>query len=106
MQYIYPPWEVAGNMLSGSSDQEGVAGTFEIQQGTMVALVSQRGGGKTTMLKVLGGVLLPESGLHLPPHLRVLHISGDPHFFEGTLRQNLTFGCMPGSEDGSLERVV
>merc|ERR1719161_379801 len=91
---------------------KGVHGSFQIKQGTMVALVSQRsGGGKTTMLKVLGGVLLPGKGVNLPPHLRVLHISEQPVFFEGTLRKNLLFGVVDSvhqshTGDDSINRVI
>eukprot|EP00746_Dinoflagellata_sp_MGD_P157974 gnl/MRDRNA2_/MRDRNA2_86357_c0_seq1.p1 gnl/MRDRNA2_/MRDRNA2_86357_c0~~gnl/MRDRNA2_/MRDRNA2_86357_c0_seq1.p1 ORF type:complete len:1049 (-),score=171.30 gnl/MRDRNA2_/MRDRNA2_86357_c0_seq1:95-3241(-) len=91
---------------------KGITATFEVKQGTMVALTCQRsGGGKTTLLKVLGGLLLPDAGVNIPPHLRVLHISEQPLFFEGTLKKNLLFGvvdCVHESHtnDESLDRVV
>lgn len=58
------------------------------------------------MLKILGGVLLPTSGINVPPHLRVLHISEQPLFFKGTLRDNLVFGVAPGDADGDTDRVL
>merc|ERR1719311_439955 len=40
---------------------QGISASCTIQQGTFVALVGQNCAGKSTMLKLLGGVLLPES---------------------------------------------
>lgn len=99
IQYTYP----------NDPDQSGPAvakGTFQIPQGSFVTLVGHRGQGKTTLLKILGGVLLPSHGVFIPSHLRVLHISEQPLFFQGTLLQNLAFGVKPGDDDGKLERVV
>ncbi len=35
---------------------------FELQQGEQVALIGSSGGGKTTLLNVISGILLPDSG--------------------------------------------
>jgi len=47
-----------------------------------------------------------EGMLFIPSHLRALHISADPLFYPGTLRDNLTIGVAPGDEDGRPERVL
>eukprot|EP00930_Biecheleria_cincta_P056508 TRINITY_DN42613_c0_g1_i1.p1 TRINITY_DN42613_c0_g1~~TRINITY_DN42613_c0_g1_i1.p1 ORF type:complete len:897 (-),score=118.37 TRINITY_DN42613_c0_g1_i1:38-2728(-) len=81
-------------------------GKFEIQQGTLVALVGPRGEGKSTLLKILGGVILPKGGnMLIPTHLRMLHVSNEPLFMQGTLLSNLTFGVSDGDPDGDVQRV-
>jgi len=79
-----------------------------MDQGTMVAVIGPHSEGKSTFLKVLGGVLLPQSGITFsPPWLKLLHVSAEPLFTEGTLMENLTFGVnQDDAEDGSLDRVV
>lgn len=92
--------------LGKSGNLTAVKGTFEIEQGNFVALVgANNAAGKSTMLKLLGNVLLPGRGLFVPPHLRTLHISEQPLFFEGTLKENLLFGVHPGDDDGRMERI-
>jgi len=85
-------------------------GRMAIEQGQLISLVGPRGGGKSTLLKVIGGAKLPcvdgSSGFFIPSHLRVLHISSEPMFFQGTLYENLTFGVEEGDPDRSLERVT
>eukprot|EP00747_Dinoflagellata_sp_TGD_P151933 gnl/TRDRNA2_/TRDRNA2_177253_c9_seq31.p1 gnl/TRDRNA2_/TRDRNA2_177253_c9~~gnl/TRDRNA2_/TRDRNA2_177253_c9_seq31.p1 ORF type:complete len:530 (-),score=98.75 gnl/TRDRNA2_/TRDRNA2_177253_c9_seq31:285-1829(-) len=84
--------------------------SMKIKQGEFVALVGPPGEGKSTMLKILGGVSLPkldgEDTFFIPSHLRVLHVSEEKLFFSGTLLANLTFGCATGDSDGEMERVV
>eukprot|EP00930_Biecheleria_cincta_P070074 TRINITY_DN57737_c0_g1_i1.p1 TRINITY_DN57737_c0_g1~~TRINITY_DN57737_c0_g1_i1.p1 ORF type:complete len:960 (-),score=119.58 TRINITY_DN57737_c0_g1_i1:36-2885(-) len=83
-----------------------LTGKLEIQQGQMVSLVGPQGQGKSTLLKILGAVVLPEpGGFFVPSHLRCLHLSPEPLFFLGTLYANLTFGCQPGDPDSRIERV-
>mmetsp|Transcript_28839 Transcript_28839/g.85691 ORF Transcript_28839/g.85691 Transcript_28839/m.85691 type:complete len:574 (-) Transcript_28839:8-1729(-) len=88
-------------------------GLMEVRQGNLVALVGKRGQGKATTLKMLSCVLLPQMtegdkgpGIFMPSHLRVLHLSLQPLFFNGTLYENLTFGVKPGHPDGNRSRVV
>lgn len=84
---------------------------LEIPQGTLTALVGRRWEGKTTLLKVIAGSLLPNArghrdGVHMPSHLRVLHVSSEALFFHGTLLENLTFGLNEGHRDANPERVM
>lgn len=85
-------------------------GTLQLEQGQLVSLVGPRGGGKSTLLKVLGGAMLPEfdgsTSFFIPSHLRVLHIGAEPTFFRGTLLENLTFGLLAGDPLACCERVV
>jgi len=67
---------------------------FQLEQGKLVAMVGRLSEGKSTFLKLLGGVLLPDKGdVFIPPHLRVLHVSQEPIFFTDSLIDNLQFGC-------------
>jgi ABC-type multidrug transport system fused ATPase/permease subunit len=86
--------------LSGSNCQ--------ISQGRMVCIVGPRSQGKSTFMKLLGGVLLPQNGtIFTPPWLRVLHVSQEPVFFEGTLLDNLVIGVNPDDvEDSDPGRVA
>jgi len=95
---------------SGRTMELHQSGVMEIAQGEFVALVGPRGEGKTTLLKFLGGVILPKISdggeIFVPSHLRLLHVSMEPMFFWGTLLENLTFGVPPGDEDSSKKRVI
>jgi len=85
-----------------------IKGCFEIEQGSMVCLIGPRGGGKATLLKILGGVLIPEdetSDVFVPAHLRVLHVPVTTYFYKGTLLQNLTFGLKEGAPGSNLKHV-
>eukprot|EP00930_Biecheleria_cincta_P030591 TRINITY_DN21191_c0_g3_i1.p1 TRINITY_DN21191_c0_g3~~TRINITY_DN21191_c0_g3_i1.p1 ORF type:complete len:900 (-),score=151.72 TRINITY_DN21191_c0_g3_i1:343-3042(-) len=93
--------------------QVDVSGSFKVEQGQFVALVGPRGGGKSTLLRVLGGVSVSGvtnlTGFFIPSHLKVLHVCADPILFRGSLYNNLTMVHKVGedNEDGekSLERV-
>jgi len=85
------------------------SGKLEVQQGSLVSLIGKRGEGKSTVLKLLGGVLLADSTtgkVFVPSHLRRLHVSPTNEFFPGTLLDNLTFGVSPGDPDSRLDRVL
>merc|ERR1719456_593310 len=77
-------------------------------QGTLITLVGLPGKGKSTLMKLLGAQIIPDSGdLLIPPHLRALHVSPQPIFFNDTLFNNLTYGVgSANDEDGRIERVV
>lgn len=107
---------IYGGSLTSCHQRLRHVGTVEIKQGQLVAFVGKPGGGKSTLLKILGGVVLPtvravsgddpSAGFFVPAHLRVLHVSQDPVFFEGTLYKNLALGVRDGDLDGSMARVV
>eukprot|EP00931_Biecheleriopsis_adriatica_P031991 TRINITY_DN18707_c0_g2_i5.p1 TRINITY_DN18707_c0_g2~~TRINITY_DN18707_c0_g2_i5.p1 ORF type:complete len:490 (-),score=55.60 TRINITY_DN18707_c0_g2_i5:164-1456(-) len=92
--------------------------TLILPQGGFYTFVGPPSQGKGTILKLLGGALLPYHAgfersaaggggtLMTPSHLRVLHVSKDPMFTEDTLLENLTFGCVKGTGDNRLERVL
>eukprot|EP00746_Dinoflagellata_sp_MGD_P047984 gnl/MRDRNA2_/MRDRNA2_21887_c0_seq1.p1 gnl/MRDRNA2_/MRDRNA2_21887_c0~~gnl/MRDRNA2_/MRDRNA2_21887_c0_seq1.p1 ORF type:complete len:339 (-),score=51.96 gnl/MRDRNA2_/MRDRNA2_21887_c0_seq1:329-1246(-) len=81
--------------------------SFQVKQGTMCAFVGKRGCGKTTLLNILGSVILPTQGdIFVPPHLRLYHISQEPLFVDGSLLENLRFGTDKDSFDASIERIV
>jgi len=82
-------------------------GTIEIAQGTVVCFVGKHGAGKTVLLKMLGNALFPQISageMFVPAHLRSLHVSLEPCFFEGTLMENMCFGVEFPS-DGTKDRV-
>lgn len=84
-------------------------GDITIEQGKLVAFVGPRGGGKSTVLRLLGGAVLPWDTkammIYIPLHLRVLHVSVEPLFIKGTLKENLMFGVTPKDSDSREERV-
>jgi len=82
-------------------------GNIEIPQGTMVCFVGAHGAGKTTLLKVLGNAIFPQvdaGEVFVPAHVRSLHVSLEPYFFEGTLMENMCFG-VENPSDGTKDRV-
>merc|ERR1712217_900470 len=90
-----------------------MGGTLSIDQGTFVAIMGPHGEGKSTLLKLLGGSMLPEHGndaevtVFVPAHLRILHVSRKPMFLEGSLLKNLKFGLTASSyeADASVDRI-
>jgi ABC-type multidrug transport system fused ATPase/permease subunit len=76
------------------------AGQLTFNQGELIALVGRGGEGKSTLLKLLGGVLLAEPGqVYVPSSLRLLHVSHESLFFKGSLYANLALGINRGSPD-------
>ncbi|CAE8597453.1 unnamed protein product, partial [Polarella glacialis] len=93
--------------------------TITMLQGGLYTFVGPPSSGKGTLLNLIGDVYLAHiegfsmncsaagsGNLVLPPHLRTIHVSYEPMFFEDTLLANLTFGCAKSSNDGNLERVL
>jgi len=68
-------------------------GKIALQQGTMTIIKGPRSQGKTTLLRIMGGVFLPDGGIcFIPSHLRVLHVSAATFFYRGPLLANVTYG--------------
>lgn len=92
-----------------SQEKEGSLETCSMSfpQGTWIALIGLPGNGKSTLMKMLGSQIIPDSGdLLIPPHLRALHCSPQPAFFHDTLYANLTYGVGKDNiEDGDIQRV-
>ncbi|OLP94038.1 hypothetical protein AK812_SmicGene23990 [Symbiodinium microadriaticum] len=89
-----------------------LSGDLVVNQGEFIALVGLHGHGKSSILKMFGGELLPGDGnlpgFFVPPHLRVLHVGTEPGLFHGTLYDNLVFGVDGGGaeyRDAARERV-
>eukprot|EP00747_Dinoflagellata_sp_TGD_P016497 gnl/TRDRNA2_/TRDRNA2_125160_c1_seq1.p1 gnl/TRDRNA2_/TRDRNA2_125160_c1~~gnl/TRDRNA2_/TRDRNA2_125160_c1_seq1.p1 ORF type:complete len:326 (+),score=54.34 gnl/TRDRNA2_/TRDRNA2_125160_c1_seq1:103-978(+) len=83
------------------------SGELYVEQGQLVAILGPPEGGKSTILKLLGGVVLPKpGGFFVPAHLRVLHVVTQPYFYAGSLFENLVFGIVGDDPDGRMERVM
>lgn len=77
-----------------------------VPQGMSVAVVGPHGSGRSTLLRLLGGVLRPSSGcVRVPPHLRVLHVSQDACLLRRSVWQNLTIGC-PYADTMRVKRIL
>lgn len=90
-----------------------ISGTLTVSQGKYTCLIGPHGEGKSTLLSIVGGsILLSEENIgssgvfFVPAHLRLLEVSARPHFFQGTLLDNLTFGVSSGDEDEGVLRVT
>jgi len=97
---------------SESSGLKGLA--FTIQKGDKIALVGPSGGGKSTFLKLLGGLLAPKASLlenegsveiHLDSISKAtLLLPQEPEIFSESLRFNLT---LDGNfTDAEIEKVI
>jgi len=99
-------YEYVGDILAKGAVK--MNGHVEVKQGSIVALVGPPGQGKTTVLRLLAGILGNQgkhSGASVPSHLRVLHVPVTPLFVYGTLYENLVYGIRQRPDDARLERV-
>jgi ATP-binding cassette, subfamily C, bacterial LapB len=100
------------------SEHPAVAGlSLDIRPGETVALLGRVGSGKTTVGKLLNGLLAPDSGNILidghaiaqfdPAELRdgVGYLTQDSELFTGTLRENMTIG-RPAASDEEVRRAL
>merc|ERR1712178_287419 len=102
--------------LDPSAGGVNFGGQMKISQGQLVQLIGPHGEGKTTLLKLIGGVLMPKLSQELldspepfffvPPHLNMIYVPSQPIFFRACLLDNLTLGVKPGSPDGFIVRVA
>lgn len=91
--------------------------SFAVGRGERVALVSESGGGKTTLVNLLLGLYRPDSGrisiagtdtdtVPLPQvRAQIGVVFQDASLFSGTVRENLAYG-RPGATDAELERAA
>ncbi|MEK6274970.1 MAG: peptidase domain-containing ABC transporter [Actinomycetota bacterium] len=91
---------------------EGV--TLDVEPGTMVAIVGRSGGGKTTLVRCLAGLLEPTEGTvyfdgvdmrtldyrHLRKHIG--YVLQENHLFDDTIARNIAFG----DEELDMRRVL
>jgi len=83
-----------------------LSGQIDIEQGTMVSLVGPPSGGKSVLLKIMGGAILPSAGdFFIAPHLRVIYVASEPMFSHGSLLHNLVFGLPDRDPNGNPDRV-
>jgi len=86
-------------------------GSVELKQGRLISIIGPHSQGKSTLLKVLGGAIMPDTEsierveVFMPCHLRALHMTCEPTFFRGSLMDNITYGVRPGDPDGDKSRV-
>jgi ABC-type multidrug transport system fused ATPase/permease subunit len=91
--------------------------SFEAQAGTMVAIVGRNGSGKTTAMRLLGGLMRPTAGRILvdrqdlgPVPLRAwrAHIAAvwqEPFLFDGTIADNIAYG-QPDATPADIRRAA
>merc|ERR1712194_572629 len=96
---------------AGSSGGTSKNVSVEIKQGSLVQIIGRHGEGKSILLRLLSGSLIPAHpkavrGICIPSHLRVLYVASEAMFFEGSLYDNLTVGVRPGDSDAEMDRVL
>ena len=91
--------------------------TFAIAPGEHVALVSQSGGGKTTITNLLMRLYVPEKGIiaidgrdvsaTTQASLRhnIAMVFQDPSLFSGTIRENIAYG-RPNATDADIQKAA
>ena len=108
VEYAYP--ESEKRALSGLS--------LQIRAGERVAVIGASGGGKSTIGRLLAGLVEPDSGLVTIGNASVKHLSRDdlrsivgllpqiPNLTTGTLQDNITLGCGEVPSDELLRDVL
>lgn len=111
VQFAYPagPHEHSPQVLKGVS--------LQIQPGERIAILGKIGSGKSTILRLLGGLYQPTDGLvevdnidlrQIDPgdfRAQVGFVSQDPRLFQGTLKENILMG-RPHADAGELIDVA
>lgn len=100
-----------------------LAAEFEVASGEAVVLLGRSGAGKTTVLRMLSGLISPEEGrieawgqvwtdtaggVHLPPGSRSLGFMFQDYalFPNMTLEENLRFALKPGQSPSIVEELL
>jgi len=77
--------------------------SVQFKQGGLYCLVGKHGLGKSTLMRVLSGTILPTHGdVFIPPHLRPLHVGEDDCFLDRSFLDNIVFGSY---DKGNLDRA-
>jgi ATP-binding cassette subfamily B protein len=83
---------------------------FQVPAGATVAIVGRSGSGKTTIMRILAGLLNPTGGTvlydgvdlktisHRQLRRRIGVVSQSPYLFDGTILENIAFGLEPDLE--------
>ena len=91
--------------------------SFTINRGEMIALIGPSGGGKTTLVDLILGLLEPQSGEIVlrgmaPKHFielapgKVGYVAQDSSLINGSVRENLIFGLKDKFSDNQLLEVL
>mmetsp|Transcript_99142 Transcript_99142/g.280778 ORF Transcript_99142/g.280778 Transcript_99142/m.280778 type:complete len:871 (+) Transcript_99142:61-2673(+) len=73
---------------------------LSVPQGRLVAVVGSLRGGKSTLIKILGQVLMPTQGIFfVPSYLRILHVSDQPMSLAASLWNNFAIGRVYWKDD-------
>lgn len=88
-----------------------------IQPGERIAVLGRGGSGKTTLARILGGVIVPERGLAKLDQVDLVrwnsksraagigYLAQQPGFFAGTVRENLLWGITEPNEE-AIQRAA
>eukprot|EP00929_Paragymnodinium_shiwhaense_P080068 TRINITY_DN41736_c0_g5_i1.p1 TRINITY_DN41736_c0_g5~~TRINITY_DN41736_c0_g5_i1.p1 ORF type:complete len:839 (-),score=137.69 TRINITY_DN41736_c0_g5_i1:136-2544(-) len=72
---------------------------LSFDQGHLIAVLGSCHSGRSTLMRLLGGVLLPTSGdVFIPSHLRVLHVDEEVQVFDESIAFNAFFGMLNGRD--------
>jgi len=79
---------------------------LSVPQGSFVAVVGPRHGGKSTLMRLLGQVVLPTDGyVFISSHLRVLHVGQQPLILKGGIWRNVALNHQFGDLDAE-QRIM
>ncbi len=90
---------------------------FKIKAGEFVALVGETGAGKSTIMKLIGGLYLPDSGRVLIDgfdlrdfdptcyHSQLGYVPQDGFLFSGSISYNIAYG-RPGASQDEIEQAA
>jgi lincosamide and streptogramin A transport system ATP-binding/permease protein len=79
------------NIMIRFGDREIIKGfSMQVHKGDRVALMGNNGSGKTSILKVITGEIIPaEGGMHIPAYAKISYAPQKPVWVKGLLREHL-----------------